>query len=86
MKEKGRNHFCNMKTHTPFIPCCSSCGENEEKTAEREIFHLANIIFHPNIFVAKKKKPRSRASFITYRVYSHLIFYSLYPMWYILVI
>lgn len=59
-----------MKTHTPYIPCCSSRGENEEKTAEREIHHLENIIFHTNLFVAKQKKPLYGASFITYRVYS----------------
>ena len=75
-----------MKTHTPYIPCCSSRGENEEKTAEREIY-ISQILYSAQIFLwQQKKKPLYRASFITYRVYSYLIFYSLYPIWYKIVI
>lgn len=86
--EKERKEIISvyMKTHTPYIPCCSSRGENEEKTAEREIY-ISQILYSAQIFLwQRKKKPLYRASFITYRVYSYLIFFRLYPIRYKLVV
>ena len=57
-----------MQTHTPF-PYCSLCGENEEKTAEQEIFIASRNYYipHNNFLWQKERKPRYR-SFLLYRI------------------